>query len=57
MYGKEHTEATKKLIGEKCSREYREMLSKAQTPEMRETASKRMKVNVQNGKLPIMIRS
>ena len=50
MYGKEHTEATKKLIGEKCGRrcedpEYREMLSKAQTPEMRETASKRMKVN------------
>ena len=50
MYGKKHAEATKKLIGEKCrlrceDPEYREMLSKAQTPEMREAASKRMKVN------------
>ncbi|MCP3681559.1 MAG: hypothetical protein GY861_02620, partial [bacterium] len=50
MYGKKHTEATKKLIGEKCSLrcedpEYRDMLSKSQTPQMRDDSSKRMKVS------------
>lgn len=48
MYGKKHTEETKKLIGSKCSErakdpEYKKKLSDDQTPELRERSARIMK--------------
>ena len=47
MYGKQHSDYTKRLIGDKCKvrcndPEYRKKLSDAQTPETRELASTKM---------------
>ena len=47
MYGKQHSDYTKRLIGEKCKMrcndpDYRKKLSDAQTPEMRDIASTKM---------------
>ena len=47
MYGKQHSDYTKRLIGEKCKErcndtEYRKKLSDAQTSEMRDIASTKM---------------
>ena len=49
MFGRTHTDETKQLIGNKAKLrcedpEYRQMLKDAQTPELREKSSKRMKI-------------
>lgn len=49
MFGRQQSDHTKQMIGEDARKrcldpEYREKLSQAQTPEMREIASKRMKI-------------